>query len=1220
MKITGFEIERFGPWTGLTMPKLLPGVNVFYGANEAGKSTLMEFFRAQLYGFGGERRRFTRRPTTAAAPLDGDVDELGRSLFVPSGGAVQLDCHSGQYKLRRTFDAARLGSEEEIELRSLDGSAQGNQLLRVLVSGVDEATFNNVFAIGLDELQKLGTLGDTEAAEMLFRLSVGLDRVSIVEAIKELNEKRNKILDAPGKYATTNQSKPSQLPKLLTQREKIVAEIADARLLVRDFARLRGDLRLVDRDAKQLEDELALHQKEKRLYETATIATPIWKRRDAVRKEIDAMGTVIAVPDDTVPKLDVAVTEIEKRRQVLEKLTAERQKTVSAIKSIPVDETLRKLAPRIEVLLEEEKRIVEIDGQITVLEQEISEFESKLNEAEALLRKGRRPLSVPNHRTLPEKPTEYRAANGSDETKENRPTVDIDSALASRLEDYRFPAKQVSKSKQRVARLKEQRDELSERVKVLNDKIKTELAKRDAEDLSGAVEKASETVTQLRRRQGLAQRFSEMSLHYKDLQRANAFLLQHQDLPPWALALVGVLGVLGFLPIGLEIFRAMGVQAYDVPPIISILGGMMIVGAVGFMILTKRTNAAKLQQNQRQLSMLLSQLENAKQEAAAIDARFPATTAPTAGSGTPTIELRYQNAQQELAQLEKLIPADAQRREANQQLKALDGKLERAREEYQAATKRWNDWLKGSSLPLDWTPAQVRDQIEHQDVVGDLKKELDHRYEAMNQRIRDMRTITDRIDRMIAEADLTFAEGISYVDILGEIRKQSDVNAAAIKQRDALIGGLKHFKVLRKKALSEYRHAKRAEREILRPFGAKLPEELRELDKRHQKYRKLRQQESAVQRELDAAIGGFCDENDLGELLEPRLFEEFTLDNENFDNEETETKKESLPTLDQLLKSVGKRIDVTSMRLKEELELRGRLVEQLQKLAEDDTALRKQRELAIVDEKIERARFEWRTYAACSRMLDVIRTTYERERQPRTLAEASELLRRLTSDKYRRIWTPLGEESLLVDDDQGNTYDVSWLSRGTREQLFIALRLALASAFAQHGSILPLVLDDVLVNFDTKRAYAAAQVLQEVAKSGRQIFLFTCHEHVCRMFQKLDVPVRILPPLDDPSQPIRVLLPATLLQKRRKARRKEALKQAAEKAKMLIEQELLEREEAVRAETMRKAEVQRLVLQMQQQATAEKSRVSHLVGTPAPPEGEGPDEDGEWWSEDNETD
>ena len=110
--------------------------------------------------------------------------------------------------------------------------------------------------------------------------------------------------------------------------------------------------------------------------------------------------------------------------------------------------------------------------------------------------------------------------------------------------------------------------------------------------------------------------------------------------------------------------------------------------------------------------------------------------------------------------------------------------------------------------------------------------------------------------------------------------------------------------------------------------------------------------------------------------------------------------------------------------------------------------------------------------------------------------------------------------------------DVGWLSRGTREQLFISLRLALSGSFTRHGSDLPLILDDVMVNFDTTRAKIAAEVLTEIAESGKQVILFTCHEHIGRIFQKLDVPVRILPKFEDPTKTVRVLLPASMVRQR----------------------------------------------------------------------------------------
>ena len=58
MKITALDIDRFGIWQGLSVSSLSDQVNVFYGPNEAGKTTIMQFIRAILYGFGDEKFRY----------------------------------------------------------------------------------------------------------------------------------------------------------------------------------------------------------------------------------------------------------------------------------------------------------------------------------------------------------------------------------------------------------------------------------------------------------------------------------------------------------------------------------------------------------------------------------------------------------------------------------------------------------------------------------------------------------------------------------------------------------------------------------------------------------------------------------------------------------------------------------------------------------------------------------------------------------------------------------------------------------------------------------------------------------------------------------------------------------------------------------------------------------------------------------------------------------
>ena len=85
------------------------------------------------------------------------------------------------------------------------------------------------------------------------------------------------------------------------------------------------------------------------------------------------------------------------------------------------------------------------------------------------------------------------------------------------------------------------------------------------------------------------------------------------------------------------------------------------------------------------------------------------------------------------------------------------------------------------------------------------------------------------------------------------------------------------------------------------------------------------------------------------------------------------------------------------------------------------------------------------------------------------------------------------------------------LSRGTREQLFVSLRLALVAAYARRGIHLPMILDDVFVNFDAGRTRTACSVLREFAKQGHQLLVFTCHEHVWRMFKEIKVDTRRIP-------------------------------------------------------------------------------------------------------------
>jgi uncharacterized protein YhaN len=69
---------------------------------------------------------------------------------------------------------------------------------------------------------------------------------------------------------------------------------------------------------------------------------------------------------------------------------------------------------------------------------------------------------------------------------------------------------------------------------------------------------------------------------------------------------------------------------------------------------------------------------------------------------------------------------------------------------------------------------------------------------------------------------------------------------------------------------------------------------------------------------------------------------------------------------------------------------------------------------------------------------------------------------------------------------------VDGLSEGTRDQLYLSLRLASLLRHAELGGAMPLVLDDVLIQYDDERSRAALSVLAEVAQK-MQVLFFTHH-------------------------------------------------------------------------------------------------------------------------------
>jgi uncharacterized protein YhaN len=77
------------------------------------------------------------------------------------------------------------------------------------------------------------------------------------------------------------------------------------------------------------------------------------------------------------------------------------------------------------------------------------------------------------------------------------------------------------------------------------------------------------------------------------------------------------------------------------------------------------------------------------------------------------------------------------------------------------------------------------------------------------------------------------------------------------------------------------------------------------------------------------------------------------------------------------------------------------------------------------------------------------------------------------------------------------------MSSGSRDQLFLALRLATLVWRAEGGEPMPLILDDILINFDDTRSRATLELLTEISATT-QVILFTHHRRIIEEVETLD--------------------------------------------------------------------------------------------------------------------
>jgi len=1019
MRIKDIQVDGFGVWNNLKLDELPPGVTVLYGPNEAGKTTLMQFVRTVLYGFSPLRRNRYLPPVFGGQP----------------GGRVRVSDGSGEFLLQR-YSSPEDGEEDRGHLSVVDGYGlpRDPSQLSLLLSGVDEPTYSNVFACGLREIQELGSLDDTSAADHLYKLTTGLDRVSLVDVIRDMGESRERLL--------STDDRPSQIVQLVQQREKLQGEIEELSSTSRRWCELAAQRSALAEEAEELEGSLSKNDGSHRLFEAALEVQGSWNLRSDLERQIATLRDVKQLPERAVEKLEALNLKVKSLRRQVKKITIRGKQLRQEAAEIVVNRPLLAQANRIEALGEQTQWIVALESQIQKFKDDIRRLDAEIEQQIGAAKGNKDDLSAENYSVL------------------------------------KKPAIQLREATENLDAAKQEAEVAQREFEVLSGKFTASAKNRKAEDLHEGVQTVGQRVAALRKRIQLEEKIDQLARRREELEFEGEEMQEYTELPVRITAALGLIFSAGVMLLLIGMVGGWNNWVSSSGPYL-LFGLMLSGGAAGMKLFLERKSEDDISDNRRQLEQVKNETARAKQERDELDADLP--------TGGGSLDVRLREAEAELRELERLSPLTNERLVAEQRHQLAQRKLAAAQETHKTIRARWTETLRGVGLPQDFPPQKVKHVVKNSDQVQELRRRREERRVEIEQRERDVLGLVGRIQQLFTDIRMTPASDKPQA-MLRQLAQALVQEKEVLELRQGVVKKIKKLKSMRSRFGIKIRTASRKRSALLQLAGVIDMPAFRQVAAEAARANDLRKHREELSQKIQTALAGQFTEDQIAGLF-------------------AREGRDLQARWDQRMTHLHE----VRTRLAGIHERRGACTHEMKLLESDRRLAAAKQQLSQVEEQLKSAVRRWQVLAIIGRALDSVRKTYETERQPQTLRESSQYLAQLTLGQYRRVWMPLDRRVLLVEDEDAKSLSLDVLSRGTREAVYISLRLALASSFARRGALLPLVFDDVLVNLDAARVRAAAQLFRDFAKDGQQILMFTCHEHIMRIFEEAQTEIRLLP-------------------------------------------------------------------------------------------------------------
>lgn len=419
---------------------------------------------------------------------------------------------------------------------------------------------------------------------------------------------------------------------------------------------------------------------------------------------------------------------------------------------------------------------------------------------------------------------------------------------------------------------------------------------------------------------------------------------------------------------------------------------------------------------------------------------------------------------------------------------AREHKAQKAKETERDWNESWEEvcarcWLgKSRSIPTVPTVREILKALNELGPLMEKRASLADRIQKMDD---DQRRLVAEIE-LLAEA-LEMEMTSAPLDLVSLVARALENARTAESAREAASTRLSSAEARRRTIAEEKEIHDRRKAEMINHFKVESLDEVDEKIRRVEKRQDLQEQAASAERDILAALGARSIE-----LAEEVLDE---VDQNAIDTEIAEL--------------IG-RLEDQDMRSRELFSEQSKASDCIEAVGGDDAVARieerRRTTLLEIEDGAKRYLHLKLGVTAAEQALRI----YRDQHRSSMMARASEAFRIISRDAYKKLATqPDGDSEVLVAVGANDGSKVaSALSKGTRFQLYLALRVAGYGEFVQSRPSVPFVADDIMETFDDFRAEEAFKLFAEMAVGGQVIYL-THHQHLCDIARRVCPDVRI---------------------------------------------------------------------------------------------------------------